>query len=128
VGIVREIFGVDRRGSRSVLRRNRRPQIIDTETMVGHSEVIRVVCEQLLLEKSFELRTARYAGSHLVADSVITQVPADHFQPQNRLAFAFRYEWRANRKGTDCTARTSGLGVKFSGGFLLSATYGHVEA
>jgi hypothetical protein len=41
-----------------------------------------------------------------------------HFQPQDRLAFAFRFEWTANRNRTDCKALTSGLGAKFSGKIL----------
>jgi hypothetical protein len=42
--------------------------------------------------------------------------------------FAFGFEWTANRNRTDCKALILGLGVKFSGKILLSATYGHVEA
>jgi hypothetical protein len=41
------------------------------------------------------------ACSHSLADSVVT-VSADHFQPQNRRAFAFRLEETANRNRTDC--------------------------
>jgi hypothetical protein len=37
----------------------------------------------------------------------ITAVSAAHFQPQNRLAFAFGFEWTANRNRTDCKALTS---------------------
>jgi hypothetical protein len=33
--------------------------------------------------------------------------------PQNRLAFAFRSEWTANRNRTDCKALMSGFSVKF---------------
>jgi hypothetical protein len=40
---------------------------------------------------------------------------SDHFPPQNRLAFAFRPEWTANRNRTDCKALTSEFSVKFSG-------------
>jgi hypothetical protein len=96
--------------------------------MVSHSEVIRVVYEQLLLEKSFELRTARYADSHLVADLVTTQVPADHFQPQNRLTFALDVRMDGESKRTDSKVLTSRFGVKFSGKVLLSASYGNVGA
>jgi hypothetical protein len=52
----------------------------------------------------------------------------DHFEPPNRLAFAFKSERKSNRNRTDCKALVSRFSVKFSGKVLLSATYGYVEA
>jgi hypothetical protein len=78
--------------------------------------------------ESEKLWTARWACSHSIPGSVITVVSGDHFKPQYRLAFACRFEWTANRNRTDCEALTSGVGAKFFGKILPSATYGHIDA
>jgi hypothetical protein len=59
---------------------------------------------------------------------VIAEGSVDHFQPQNRLAFAFRIGRKANQNRTACETLMSRCGQKFSGGYLLSATYGNIEA
>ena len=40
----------------------------------------------------------------------ITPVSAAHFLPQNRLTFAFGFEWTAKRNWTGCKALTSNFG------------------
>jgi hypothetical protein len=55
---------------------------------------------------------------------VIAEGSVDHFQPQNRLAFAFRIGRKANQNRTACETLMSHFGQKFSSGYLLSATYG----
>jgi hypothetical protein len=54
---------------------------------------------------------------------VIAEGSVDHFQPQNRLAFAFGIARRANQNRTACETLMSRFGQKFSGGYLLSPTY-----
>jgi hypothetical protein len=59
---------------------------------------------------------------------ILSGLQNDHFLPQNRLRFAFGFEWTANRNRTTCKAPMSGFVAIFSGNVLLSATYGRVEA
>ena len=54
------------------------------------------------LEKSFELRLRAMHAVIPFAELVIAEGLVDHFQPQNRLAFAFRIGWKANQNRTAC--------------------------
>ena len=67
----------------------------------------------------FELRLRATHAVIPFPESVIAEGSVDHFQPQNRLAFAFGIARKANQNRTACETLMSRFGQKFSGGYLL---------
>ena len=59
---------------------------------------------------------------------VIAEGSVDHFQPQNRLAFAFRIGRKANKNRTACETLMSRFGQKFSGVLFAICNLRNVEA
>jgi hypothetical protein len=104
------------------------PVMFSADALLQISEIPSVTWNAPPGDENFDFATACSASSRTQTQLGIARLELNYFRPHNRLAFAFTYEWWANRKGTDCAGRASGFGVKFSGGLLLSATYGHVEA
>ena len=83
--------------------------------------------KQDLVEKSYALRTVRHASSRSVPESIIVELSGDHFQPQNRLAFAPQDRMHSELKPDCSKALMLRFSAKFSRAPLQSAIYGDVE-